>query len=324
MALQASTIAPYLLLQASRIVKSAPAGGTQMLSDVHDLTCTQGSYGTIGVMDVETSISDWQNARLASFKLRSRWQPDAAPWQCKRSGGDGKTPIFTGVVDEEEFELEHDNLKLHCRDAGAVLMERTVVPKQATDQSSISDFVNQIISDANLTVAHVEDVTQSNGEPIRIGTFFQDKHYFNLVKETTWGVLERLAKVTGNVVYVQADGRIYFGPRNTYGVFGTKTVSLKFARGTKDSDFTSLKVTHNSYRHSAFTLQVHSHNRDGDTTTRLCVAYVNPDLAHDAGLEPGLLVGLPVGDREHPGASPSKSVRCRRTTSTSKESCGTR
>jgi hypothetical protein len=281
-------LSPYLLLSSSRFVPTATPGGTVRLDNVESMTVTQGSYGSIGTATLSTTISG--NSGLASnIGTAARRGPVSAQVMGTVTSDPtglktwAVTPLFTGNYDDGDYALESNQFEMHFRDLGSVLMERTVQPAQSFPNLTIAGYIEQLILQAGFQqgqIVYIDPCEDQAGNPLLTGSFFDSQHTLAITKQSVWGIIQKLAKLTGNVCFFTALGEFYFGPRSTEQTLGRVRRTLNFSLNGP-SDLKHIAIKHQPYKHAAFVAQVASHNRNTGLVTQSAVEYLNNDVATD-------------------------------------------
>jgi hypothetical protein len=274
------------------------------------LSTRTGTYGSVGTATLETNISTLpfnisRAARRGPLNVVVGLYP-------------GPEPIFTGIVDDIEYTFETDTATLACRDLGSTIQETTLDPKVLT-KATLGNAVLALAQGAGLTMAFPEvasdldalatphvtttGVIAGGGGPAAlttaasppfVGDFFRDGYYFTERRANVWSVLHKLAQAFGMVVYFMPNGHLYFGPRDTWQIFGTPPVTLRFRHSTRDGTLLKLRVKHQCNRHSFFTVRVTGHDRKNGKTTQTAATYINENLSRDLSTQVDASNGLPL------------------------------
>lgn len=279
-------LTPYATFTLVPFAKNAGFTPSQQLNTITELSVTRGSFGAIGHASLTTDIKGLSRTGVFANDFSVNARKGVINTTIYGLAGASNTPTpsyyqtpwFKGVYDSGTFHMESDEFVLSFRDYGAGLQERSVEPNAAAPNLTIQAFVQQLIDDAGLQALYID---KANGQ--RVGTFFNNQHTFARVKTTVWGVIQRLAKATGNVCYFDEDGLFYFGPRDTTQSLGSTRRQFIFSQTTANSDFINLEVLHQPYKHAAFVVQVSSHDRAQGLGTRQTAKWINSDLGEDLG-----------------------------------------
>ena len=270
---------------------SAPkAAAPSRLDRIQSLRISAGMLGTLGGATLVTEASSLPYGSLAAFVYEISRGIETVTIAMEAPGA-ASIPMFSGVLDEVETNLGTGRVTMHMRDLGAALQERSVEPRAFAPDTTVEDAIFDITEATGVPVAAVAAIQDSNGQPLKVGTFYKGHNYFVSQPEPAWGILHHLARKTHNVVYITPGGALYFGPRNRYLEIGATIRQLTWS-ASGYSDFLALGLTHIPFRHGAFIQTVGSHDRKNGTQCQGAAAYINPSLSLD--VSGGPLIAEPI------------------------------
>lgn len=256
-------------------------GASAQLDNIEQFQLSNGMMGTAGGLSIVTEQMSIPWGMMSRFSYETTRGFVEVKLGMKDEAQPAIVPLFSGVLDEWEWNPASGRMTLVCRDRGALLQERSVSARVFAPNTTVSDAVTSIATSAGLRLASAVSILDGNRQPIRMGTFYRGNNYFVANPEPAWGLLLHLAKKTNSVIYFLPTGELYFGLRNRWTLLGHKVPTLSWSTVGR-SDFLSLRITHTPFRHGSFVQVVTSHDRKNGTAVHGTAAYIGPSVSLDA------------------------------------------
>lgn len=249
-------------------------GGQQV--PTNGFTITGGAYGSTGSLVSMSSIPALEQAGVDLVAL-SIASPGSLPVDVYvSSDGFDDVHLFSGEYVTGGFNYRADSVTVHARDwAGPLADQKRVLtkttggasaalaPDQAatsgvsTQNQKLSQIVTQIAEQFSLIPDLRLNDNISNADA-DVGAVFGDTTdtILTAVPGTLWGTLTRLAKNSGNIVYVNAEKHLVFGEPGA----GLDTLDLTWRRTGVGLPLLELSIDHNPRRNLTFRVLVLSYD----------------------------------------------------------------
>jgi len=251
-------------------------GGQQVPTNSYKQT--GGAYGSTGSLLSTTSLTAMAAAGVDLVAL-SIANPGSLPVDLYVTDQDGNTTHpFSGEYLDGDFDYTTDAVSVHARDWSGPLVDQKralttllsgssgeLSPEQAnsgvsTQNQTLTNIVTQIAQQFSLTpdVRLNSNISNSNAD---YGAIFGDSTdtILTAVPQSLWGVLTRLARQTGNVVYVTPEKHLVFGEAGA----GLETLQFTWRQNLpalNSLPLMKLKFHHNPRRNLTFKVMVKSYD----------------------------------------------------------------
>lgn len=278
------------VLKPRRYATAAPRSRAETIHKVVQLNADLSNYGSGGQATLTLAAFPQP---LGDLGAEMRRGPLLVQVRARVNGV--TTPLAYTVANDARYNLGRNTVELSCRDLAAFLQETTIIPHKTIDLS-IHDYIVQIAADNGFATDYVATPRGPDDRPIMMGTEIAGHVSFTDRFTPVWGILQRLARDTSHVCFIDETGHLYFGPRWRKDVSGTNApvVNLAFSYDDRSqSDFLMdppLTVTHNALRHAAFIQQITSHSTKNGQIHIGTAEYVNGPLAADRAAVPGTVI----------------------------------
>lgn len=227
---------------------------------INSFDITGGSHGSAGSAQFNTSIK-----MLLSLGIDIVGDSLAAssplPVSCDVETNTDRGLLFVGEYMTGKWSYMADTVMFHCRDLGGKLVDekRVLAPGQSsggvnTTNQTVTQYVNQIAAAYGLTPqVNVSDDSQ-------IGRLFGDTSNTILtsIPKTYWATLTKLARDTGNEMFVTPQGALVFGAEGQGAM-----LNLSWNQNPPDGSslpLLTLDVEHNPARNASHTVTVNSYD----------------------------------------------------------------
>lgn len=239
-------------------------------------TVHSGVYGSVGHAEIRTSIRQVADAGI-SLVAASLAAPQGLEVDIAVQIDDGpKVLIFGGEYVDGKWDYDADALHIEARDFAGVLVDQKRVltteaegiasilaPGEAPTTAGISvqnqtltQLITQIAKQFSLTPV----INLDGGDDPQVGTVLgSDDTVFVPVPTTLWGILNDIARSTGNEVFVTPDKRLVFGPPGA----GADTLNFCYKMNPAPAGSFPIRqprITHNPRRNASFRVLVLSYN----------------------------------------------------------------
>ncbi len=228
------------------------------------LDCTISAAGAVGNFHASTSI---KALKKAGIDILQKQQSDAllkVDLYVQPPGG-SKTLIFGGILDTVDPVFEEDLIDLMGRDAGAPLVDETLLlAKDQYFNQPISKIVEQIAQQYGLTPQITDTATLAG---ISYTGDSQDEFAFSDAPRPAWRTLKILAQKVGYIVYVTPKRELVFCPPGQSGFSGSfdYTWAQKPQPGggqNSSKGILSLRPSSQARRSRNFTVNVYSYDHN--------------------------------------------------------------
>lgn len=256
-------------------------GGQQV--PVSTFTVTGGTYGSTGSLVAQSSMPalDAAGVDLVSLSIAN---PGSLPVDLYVVGGASTSHVFSGEYLTGEYDYNADSVVVHARDWSGPLVDQkraltqlvkgiteTPAPEESnsgvsTQNQKLSAIVTQIANQFSLTPDLRLNSNISNADA-DYGAIFGDSTdtVMTATPQSLWGILTRLARQSGNVVYVTPEKHLVFGEAGagldtlnfTWRLTGNALAALGQATSMP---LMRLHVTHNPRRNLTFRVLVKSYD----------------------------------------------------------------
>lgn len=248
-------------------------GDSQMPTD--SFTVTGGAYGSTGSLVSTTSIAAMEQAG-ANIVQASIASPGSLPVDLYISeDGAPEEHLFSGEYLTGDFNYRADLITIHARDWSGPLVDQkraltnlisgssaALAPEEKpvginTQNQTISKLVTQIANQFSLTPDLRLNSNISNGDA-DFGAVFGDTTdtILTTTPQTPWGILTKLAKQTGNIVYVTPEKHLVFGEAGA----GLDKLTFTWRQTAGGLPLLDLRITHNPRRNLTFRVLVKSYD----------------------------------------------------------------
>lgn len=255
-------------------------GGQQV--PTNSFTVTGGSYGSVGSLVSGTSMPALAAAGVDLVAL-SIANPGSLPVDLFVTLQDGSVNhLFSGEYLTGDFDYNMDSVTVHARDWAGPLVDQkralTALVKGdssapapdennsgvSTQNQKLSAIVTQIANQFSLTPDLRVNDNISNADA-DYGAIFGDTTdtILTATPQSLWGILTRLARQSGNVVYVNAEKHLVFGEAGA----GLDVLNLSWrltgnalAASALMNPLLKLSITHNPRRNLTFRVLVKSYD----------------------------------------------------------------
>jgi hypothetical protein len=256
------------------ITIEAKIGGTPFLPSAFRVH--SGVYGSVGHAEIDTSI-----VALAAANIDVVGKSLAAPQGLEvtiavQLDDGGKTALFGGEYVRGKWDYDDDKVELEARDwAGVLVDQKRVLTSEAEGMAAVLapgqslSSAGIITQNQTLTALITQIAKQFSLTPVinlgaddnpQIGSLFgDDDTVFTPVPTTLWGILNDIARTTGNEVYVTPDRKLVFGPPGV----GAATLNLTYKINPVPTGSIPIRkpvFTHNPRRNASFRVLVMSYN----------------------------------------------------------------
>lgn len=267
---------------------------------VSALNIAGASVGNTGHLSATSGMKALAAAGVDLVALSIK-DPGSLPVQASVTIDDVTTPIFGGEYLNAKFNYNAQEVTFHARDwAGPLVDQKRVLvnilagnnealaPSEKTTKgvSTQNQKLSQIITAVAEQFSLIPDLrlaTGANGDP-NVGTVFGDANDVILgsTPQSLWAILTRLARDSGNVVYVTPQRHLVFGEPGA----GLEPISLMYrvnpippgAHGA-----ISLSVDHNPRRNLTFRVTVLSYDHTNSAVTKGQAFVIGSDYGTDGG-----------------------------------------
>lgn len=291
---------------------------------------TGGAYGSVGHVDITTSLTALNDAKIDLFDITSNkpgfteidvsvQTTQSGPSQSNiagtSAGGPGtgertQTRIFGGEYLSTMWDMDTDLVHIKGRDwAGQLVDQKRVLTKIAKAIESVLRPLapgrvtasgisgeNQKIGDIVTSIANefgftpVLNLSDTKGNP-SVGTLYGSADQaFLPLPQSLWNILNQIARDTGYVVYVTPKKELVFGEPGA----GLETIQLSWNKSNIPSGYVpckNLKLEHNPRRNSTFRVVVMSYDPHGAAPVVGRAIYVGGNFAGSKGLNAGISSG---------------------------------
>lgn len=255
---------------------------------------TSGAYGSVGHADIMTSRQALLAAKvdLVALTIAAVSGVDVSISVTADQGP--KVKIYGGEYMAAKWDFDRDSVTISSRDWAGVLVDEKrplqmlaggvagiVSPGQTDDSTGISTQ-NQKVSQLVKSIAKEFSLTPviniPAGQDQSIGTLLGSEDYvMTPIPQSLWGLLNLLARDTGNEVYVTPNKELVFGIPGqgaptlnfTYKVPPLPANAHPVPTGADPTyPVRGLSVTHNPRRNLSFQVQVFSYNPTNGTLAK--------------------------------------------------------
>ena len=232
-------------------------GGAQIPINSFDIT--GGSHGSTGSAEFNTSIKELL-ATGYDLTSESLTASKPLPVSCYVNSNEGASVVFAGQYMTGKWNYKDDTVMFHCRDLGGQLADekRVLAPGASgvnTQNQTISQFVTQIAQAYGLTpVLNIAD-------DFDLGRLFGDTSdtILTSIPKTFWATLTKIARDTGNEMFVTPQGKLVFGAPGKNGTLLTFSWRLNPVPAGA-LPLLTLDVEHNPARNASHTTTVNSYD----------------------------------------------------------------
>jgi hypothetical protein len=278
------------------VIPSLVIGGQEVPTDT--FTVTGGAYGSTGSLSSTTSIAALEEAGLDIVAL-SIADPGSLPVDLYVSGGQfEQMHWFSGEYVTGDFDYNADQVTVHARDWSGPLVDEkraltsllggggALAPEEkesgiSTQNQKLSQIVTQIAEQFSLTPDLRLNSKVSNADA-NYGTVFGDSTdtILTTVPRSLWGVLNQLARHSGNIVYVTPEKHLVFGEAGA----GLDTLDFSWRQNGPDKlPLLRLRITHNPRRNMTFRVLVKSYDPTTQQLTNGQAYVIGSDYSTDGG-----------------------------------------
>jgi hypothetical protein len=253
--------------------------GGQLPTD--SFTVTGGAYGSTGSLVGTSSIKAMADAGV-DIVAASIAAPGSLPIDVYVSDDDpnseafGDTHLFSGEYVTGDFDYDNDSVTIHARDwAGPLVDQKRVLtnvvggssaalaPDQTADSgvSTQNQKLSQIVTNIATQFSLIPDLRLNqniSNADADVGAIFgnTDDTIMTSTPQTLWGILTKLARQSGNIVYVNAEKHLVFGEPGA----GLETLALTYRQTGGGIPLIKCRVTHNPRRNLTFRVMVLSYD----------------------------------------------------------------
>ena len=182
---------------------------------------TLANQGSMGTAEAEGSLTD---LRLSDIDLIEACQDkNGAPFDIYAGFNNEWKRVFSGIVDECDFDFDEERFIIRGRDHSAALADgkQTMADLNYRNQS-VAQIVQQIADKFGFQT----DITDPG---VMAGPLVNGENSFNPQPQPYWTLLQTLAESVGYECYMTPDQVLYFGPEKEQ---GNVTVSYGMPRGS--------------------------------------------------------------------------------------------
>lgn len=295
----------------TEILLSASIGGLSFTPDTYNIR--GGSYGSVGTADMTTSVSALEAAGidLPTIAMEATGLVEVSI----SVGIDGSwTKIFGGEYEHAVWSYDEDTVNIFCRDwAGVLIDEKRVLSMVAqgivqvlapgevadpdgvsTQSQNVSQVVTAIAKQFGFTP--IVDADQGTDPELSVGSFYggdDDATTFMPLPQSLWNILNRLARDTGNEVYVTPKKELVFTAPGA----NRPTINVVYKSPTMPPTgilpIRNLSVQHNPRRNMSFRVLVVSYDPSRAEATRGDAYVIGTKMPGSSGttINPGLWPG---------------------------------
>jgi hypothetical protein len=251
---------------------------------VMSFTVNGATYGSTGSLDAMSSTKALDNIGF-DLVAASIASPGSLPIDVYATIGDVDYHLFSGEYVTGDYDYDGATVAIHARDwAGPLVDQKRVLTSliggsggaEAPDESSSSSGVstqNQMLSKVVTAIAKQFSLTPvlnlASGSDSEVGAQFGNSTdtIMTATPQSLWGILSKLARQSGNVVYVTPEKNLVFGTPGA----GLPTLNLVWGQTTLGDGVVPVKgltFTHNPRRNLTFRVVVLSYNPTTAQTTK--------------------------------------------------------
>lgn len=264
-------------------------------------TTSGASHGNVGHAEITTSLVALDAAGVDPVALSVN-APNDLPVDIYVTEDGERRHIFGGEFVSGAYSYGSDMAVLHARDwAGPLVDQKRVLtslvggstgalaPDESSDSSGVSSDnqkLSQIVTSIAKQFSLTADLRLAQGAEAdpQVGALFGDTT--NLVLSPTpqplWGILTRLARLSGNVVYATPDKHLVFGAPGA----GLETLAFTWRLNPRPPGtfpLLSLALDHNPRRNQTFRVMVLSYDPTTQQTTQGQAYVIGGDYSTDQG-----------------------------------------
>lgn len=251
-------------------------------------TVESGAYGSVGHASIVTSLTMLKQSNIDLLKMATQ-NFSGMPVDVYVTDETGKqSHLFGGEYVDGDWDYDGDMVTISARDwAGPLVDQKRAITsilsgaspdapdEDATDTTGIST-VNVPIKTIVTNIAKLFGLTpvfnlDGASPTVNIGAIYGDSNdtILSTQPQTLWGILNILARDSGNEVYVDPDKNLVFGIPGGNTPIPLLNLAYKMNPVPTDTFPTrGLKFTHNARRNSSFRVLVLSYNPSTAQTTK--------------------------------------------------------
>jgi hypothetical protein len=246
---------------------------------VADFEVTSGAYGSVGHLVASTSRLAVAAAGINLIGLAAN-AASGMPVDIYVTLDGTRTHIFSGEYVTGTWEFDQDLIEIHARDWAGPLVDQkrilssiaggiqTVAQQAGKGVETQNQTLSQIVSAIAQQFSLIPDLRLQKTENPTMGTLFgSDDTVYWASPYSLWAILNKLARDTGNEVYVTPDKHLVFGTPGA----GLTPITLSYhydppPAGTYPCY--GLKIEHNPRRNLTFQVMVLSYDPGKAQTTQ--------------------------------------------------------
>lgn len=269
-------------------------GGQQVPTS--DFTVTGGAYGSTGSLVSSTSFPALAAAGVDLVAL-SIANPGSLPVDLYITLATGRNVhLFSGEYLTGDFNYNADSVTVHARDWSGPLVDQkraltslvkaskaAPAPEEnpsgvSTQNQKLSQIVTQIAEQFSLTPDIRLNANVSNADA-DYGSIFGDTTdtILTTVPQSLWGVLTRMARQSGNIVYVTPEKHLVFGEAGA----GLAPLLFTWRMTSGGLPLLTLRFTHNPRRNLTFQVLVKSYDPTAQQLTNGQAFVIGSDYSPD-------------------------------------------